>query len=258
MLTCPKCSNNRNEEDYECSFCGVIYSKIPKPINENVASQPKEINETANEEGTTNFDKHVGRSDFLPENRHVGNEINSNIVTTRGAKPLIIIIVCTLLLLIIIFAYNYILLQNHMDHVIRSDSRNEGISLNVHFSYYLDTDILVLNLKNIRSGTSRIDVFRAILQLAEKLKEKEFEKVILAFRGTDRYLLLGTYFAKLGKEYSFQNHVYTMRSFPENVFNTDGSKAFSSWTGGVLAVYAKQMEDFGDFHDNWYWNELDN
>ena len=64
------------------------------------------------------------------------------------------------------------------------------------------------------------------------------------------------YFRELGKEYDFQNPIYTARTFPENVYTLDGEKAFPSWTGGLIGVMGKQMEDFAEFHKQWYINDL--
>jgi len=60
----------------------------------------------------------------------------------------------------------------------------------------------------------------------------------------------------LGKEYSWQNPVYTIRTFPENLINLDGSMAYPEWTGGWLRVTGKQMEDFNNFHKKWYLEDI--
>jgi hypothetical protein len=46
-----------------------------------------------------------------------------------------------------------------------------------------------------------------------------------------------------------------MRTFPENLKTTEGYKAYSSWSGGLLGVLNQQMEDSNDFHDKWYMSE---
>ena len=60
----------------------------------------------------------------------------------------------------------------------------------------------------------------------------------------------------LGQEYEKQNPVYTMRTFPENVYGVDGTQAFGSWTGGLLGVLGKQMGDFSELHKQWYIADL--
>jgi len=57
-------------------------------------------------------------------------------------------------------------------------------------------------------------------------------------------------------EYESQNPVYTIRTFPENLYTIDGKNVYGEWTGGLLGVVTKQMEDFNDFHKKWYIDEM--
>ena len=67
-----------------------------------------------------------------------------------------------------------------------------------------------------------------------------------------KFVLEGDYFQTLGKEYGTQNPVYTMRTFPEKLYSPDGQRAFGRWSGGLLGIVGKQMEDFTEFHKQWY------
>ena len=72
-----------------------------------------------------------------------------------------------------------------------------------------------------------------------------------------RSLVLGSVCPKtLGEEYGQQNPIYTVRTFPENLFLTDGTNAYGQWTGGMLGVLGKQMEDFADFNKKWFLENL--
>ena len=100
------------------------------------------------------------------------------------------------------------------------------------------------------------DVFRVFLQFSDKVQSQRFTEVELLYKGKLKFRIAGDYFQTLGKEYSFQNPVYTMRSFPENLKNPDGTRAYAEWSGGILGVALKQMEDFNDFHKRWYLEDL--
>jgi hypothetical protein len=50
--------------------------------------------------------------------------------------------------------------------------------------------------------------------------------------------------------------VYVIRTFPEKLTTPGGVSAFLTWEGGLLGVANKQMEDFNDFHDQWYMQDL--
>ena len=114
---------------------------------------------------------------------------------------------------------------------------------------------MVVDLIAISDSNSTEDVFRVLLQIAREFKDTEFQSVILSYKGREKFLLEGSYFLKLGKEYGYQNPVYTARTLPENVYHLDGTQAFGTWTGGLLGVVSEQMEDYNEFHDEWWLND---
>ena len=50
--------------------------------------------------------------------------------------------------------------------------------------------------------------------------------------------------------------MYLLRTFPENTFSTNGTKAFPTWTGGVLGVMGKQMDDLNELAQDWFIEDL--
>jgi hypothetical protein len=114
----------------------------------------------------------------------------------------------------------------------------------------------VLDLRGLAASNSEADVFRVVLQFAAAQKEQKYSMVKLNFKGDTRFELKGEYFQTLGEEYGGQNPVYTMRTFPENLLRPDGTEAFEKWTGGLLGVMSRQMQDFSEFHKQWYLVDL--
>jgi len=167
-------------------------------------------------------------------------------------KFIIILPIIILIIICVVWLWNHLSLQQEMNSVIEGDYRNSGIEVSVHYAYYVNVNKLVYNLTSISGSKSPSDVFRVFLQFAEQIKGKEFSVIELEHNGKLKFIIDGSYFNQLGKEYSFQNPVYTMRTFPANLKNPDGSQAYSEWTGGLLGVLNKQMEDFNDFHKKWY------
>jgi hypothetical protein len=116
--------------------------------------------------------------------------------------------------------------------------------------------VLVFNLERVTSQNSPMDVFRTFLQFADAVKHKRYGRVELAHRGTTKFIMAGEYFAQLGAEYGEQNPIYTLRTFPEHLYRPDGTSAYGTWTGGMIGVLGKQMEDFNDVHRQWYIDDL--
>ena len=155
-----------------------------------------------------------------------------------------------------IYFFNFITLQSSINSKIAEDSRNNGISVGVHYKYYILTNTLVYNIRSISSDKAPVDVFRVFLQSSSKLKEKSFQKVELAYKGKSKFFIKGEYFKVLGSEYDTQNPIYTTRTFPENLYLLNGEPAYSQWTGGFLGVASKQMDDFKDAYTKWFLNDF--
>lgn len=172
----------------------------------------------------------------------------------RSRRPLLLLLL--VLLPLSVYGWNYLTLQRKMAEVMEKDPRNKGVEVSVHYKTYVNPFVLVYDLRGISGTNSRLDVTRVLLQFAQQVKDRKFERVELAFRGDTKFLLDGDYFQRLGREYSFQNLVYTTSHMPENLRRPDGSRAFESWTGGLLGVSMKQIQDFNGFHDQWYWRSL--
>lgn len=153
-----------------------------------------------------------------------------------------------------IYGINFFTLQQKMNTILTSS--NEGERVNVYYDYYINPKVLVYDLKGISEFDNRTIVFATFLKLAGDLKTRDFDTVKLCFRGKEKFKIKGEYFKRLGEEYEFQNPIYTIDHFPENLLKPDGTNAYSSWTGGELVVVMKQIKDFSDFNDKWYMNDL--
>ncbi len=160
------------------------------------------------------------------------------------------------LIITVVLAINYILVQRSLSTVLNSDTRNKGISALAHYDYLVNPKTLVFDLQVVSETNSPVDIFRVLLQFAATQKDCDYETVKLSFKGQTKFLLKGSYFKTLGVEFETQNPVYTMRTLPENVIKPDGTAAFGTWTGGWIGVFGKQMEDFIEFHKQWYINDL--
>ena len=157
-----------------------------------------------------------------------------------------------------VYIFNFVTLIQPTMSIVNEDSRNDGISLDVHYKFYVIPNVLEINLKNVPSDKAPADIFRVFLQTSSALKDKNFDKVELKFKGTLKFILNGDYYRQLGSEFEDQNPMYTMRTLPENLYNPNGEPSYSKWEGGMLGVLGKQMEDFNDFNKKWYMDEMIN
>ena len=160
------------------------------------------------------------------------------------------------LTIIVAFLLNLLTLQLPVNERIKTDSRNDGIKVRVHYKYYVIPGTLIINIKQLPSTFAPADVFRVFLLTTSTLKNKNFERVELASKGITKFFILGEYFSKLGSEYGEQNVVYTIRTFPENLYLPDGESAYSKWSGGMLGVLSQQMDDFNNMCKRWFLDDF--
>jgi hypothetical protein len=129
--------------------------------------------------------------------------------------------------------------------ILKEDSRNVGVNINLHYKYFILPSTVIFNIKSLSGEKSASDVFRVFLNAAASLKNKTFTKVELYSKGKIKFFVKGTYFKQLGEEYGDQNVIYTIRTFPENLFLYDGTGAYQQWSGGWLGVISKKMVSRG-------------
>jgi hypothetical protein len=151
-----------------------------------------------------------------------------------------------------IWAANYLTVDKPLKNVLSADPRNHVCKARAHFGGWLDPEILVYDVTGVSADASRLDIFRTFLEYAEAMKDHHFTKVVLASHGTSKFSIDGNYFQELGREYSTQNPMYTIRTFPPHLAAMDGTKPFSEYEGGILGVLQKEMEQFTEFSNEWY------
>ena len=150
-----------------------------------------------------------------------------------------------------ILLINYSLLSIPSNSAISGDSRNDGVDIWVHYEYFINPGTLVFDLRSVGGDKSTADVFRVLFQVAEKFQGKRFDKVILSSKGKRKFYIEGSYFKEIGSSFSYQNPMYLLRTFPENTFLLNNTKAYATWTGGALGVMGKQMEDLNELAKYW-------
>jgi len=141
-------------------------------------------------------------------------------------RHLYIFVAIVISVIIIIYGVNYFQLQSNMNKILREDQRNQGITVSVHYENYINPNNLVYDLKSVSNNNSMADVFRIFLQFSDSVKGKMFDSVILNFNGTPKFKLGGSDFNTIGKEYSSQNPIYTIRAFPEKLKKLDDTQAY--------------------------------
>lgn len=134
----------------------------------------------------------------------------------------------------------------------RALSSEDDAAVLVYRHWLVSPSAIVFDVRSIEPNHSMAGMDRMLFKTAEALKDQSFDRVILAHRGTGKFVLPGDYFKVIGESYEYQNPVYTMRTMQERLQKLDGYPAFETWTGGWLGVLGKQLEDHNQFHMRWW------
>ncbi len=153
-----------------------------------------------------------------------------------------------------IAAVNYFMLHKPVTDRMAADSRNSGISLLIHYKYGIVPGTVIFDLRTIAGSKAPLDLWRVFFQGASVLATmgRSPANVQLQRSGNTVFVLKGEDFLKLGAEFeNGQNPVFLLRTLPEKLANADGTAAYQAWTGGLLGVVGKQMEDLSDAGRRW-------
>jgi len=154
--------------------------------------------------------------------------------------------------LAVLGSWNYFGVYGPASSAMAEDSRKEKLSARVHRQYGLSSSTIVFDLRNLEEDGSTTGVMSALFRSARALKDSRFERVVLSYKGRPKFYLQGEYFQTLGNDFGTNNPIYLLRTLPQNVYKLDGTKAFGTWTGGVLVVATKQLEDLNELSQQWY------
>src|SRR5882672_12152806 len=100
-----------------------------------------------------------------------------------------------------VVAWNYFGAHRPMAERLAQDVRNEKVTLWAYHQYGLVPGALVIDLKGFSDDAAMVDIMRTVLHAADAHKDKRFERVVLAYKGTSKFMLDGDYYQTLGRAY---------------------------------------------------------
>lgn len=124
-----------------------------------------------------------------------------------------------------------------------------------YYRWGVTPNVIVFDIHDLEPTASAASVIGDLIRFAGRMRDREFDAVHLAWRGETRFILPGRDFSRIGREVDFQNPVYTVRTLPEQLLTPAGVPAFSQWTGGVLGVLGRQMDDVNTMAAHWFIND---
>jgi len=153
--------------------------------------------------------------------------------------------------------YNFVSAENPLRQSLAEDPVGKRASIYAYHQYGVNPSSIVFDIWDLPYDASAADVTRFLFDYAASVRERRFDKVYFAYHGKAKFVMSGVDFRELGDERNFgQNPLFLSRTLPEKLRLPDGRAAYDTWTGGLLGVSMKQMQDFIDMHRKWYLDDM--
>lgn len=155
--------------------------------------------------------------------------------------------------LLLVWGANEVFLAGPVRRALRDDTRNTSFTLRAHYAYYVNPTTVVFNLTRVQD-VAPVDLFRALFQATGAVAQsgQHPTRIVLARAGRPVFHMLGDQAVEIGSAFTAsENPVYLIRTLPEKLYEIDGRAAYQTWTGGMLGVLSRQMEDATDAARRW-------
>jgi phage FluMu protein Com len=183
--------------------------------------------------------------------RRVRNQVKFERVTMQMPalrRARLVFVGTPVLATVIGYVANFLFLQQPMNEILQSNPAFNGMSVSAHYEYWLVPGVVVYDLKRLGNESTPLQVHTAFLEYARRMKDREFERVLLRYRGQQRFVLEGEEFRRAGLEYANRNFAWVLFDLPKRFVPT-GRSAPPPTTADADALL--------EFHRRWYADDLD-
>ena len=142
------------------------------------------------------------------------------------------------------YSANLFLLQEPVNQVLKENSAFAGMQVSAHYEYWVVPGVVEYDLREVSLKQTPINVHKALLEFAKKVKDKRYSRIDLSYKGTTKFSIDGDSFQRLGTEYAKENWDFVLRSF---------AGLFRAESGAKTVDPAR--DPLVQFHKQWYGND---
>jgi len=143
----------------------------------------------------------------------------------------------------LIFTYNYSTLQRPMNRVVEQDARNAGVRVSTYFDDYVDTDIIVFDVRAVGPPAGYAGLFRVFFQFAREMQGRKIEEVILAYNGRHKFKINGDDFLELGASFGTIQPKQLLWEMARNMRLLNGRLVMSHIPSNYAALLQNNLND---------------
>lgn len=147
-------------------------------------------------------------------------------------------VVATVSISAFVFTFNYTCLQRPMNKVLEQDARNRGVRVSVYYDSYVDTDIIVFDVRLVGPPAGYAGMFRSFFQFAREMQGNDIDEVVLSYRGNHKLKIRGDDFLELGASFGTMQPKQLLWQLAQNLRLLNGQLVMSRIPGN----YAKLLQ----------------
>ncbi|HPM76417.1 MAG TPA: hypothetical protein PK961_04945 [bacterium] len=138
----------------------------------------------------------------------------------------------------LVFGFNYFNLQRPVNRILEQDERNAGVRVSVYYDSYVDTDMIVFDVRFVGPPAGYPGLFRVFFQFAREMQGRDIENVMLAYNGRQKLKIKGDDFQELGASFGAMQPRQLLWELARNLRLLNGRLVMSNIPGD----YAKMLE----------------
>ena len=185
--------------------------------------------------------------------KHWARTVRSQLRFERVSMPMpafrkakLVFVGTPVLATIIGYTANFLFLQQPMNEILQNNAAFQGMTVSAHYEYWIVPGVVVYDLKGLGDSSTPLQVHTAFLEYAKAMKDHQFDRVVLRWRGRERFALDGQTFQKAGLEYAKRNFGFVLFDLPRLFEPLDPQDRPDTADADALM----------NFHREWYGEDL--
>lgn len=110
---------------------------------------------------------------------------------------------------------------------------------------------VIFDVRRARDDARLIDPLHLFFQFGAKIEPMDASRIWMAAAGRAIFSVEKSQYSALSREYISGGQIVAFRLWPQSLKRPSGDQAFQAWSGGILDVLNRQLEDLNKALREW-------
>jgi hypothetical protein len=141
------------------------------------------------------------------------------------------------------YALNFFLLQRPLNRVVMSDARNTGVRVGASYKSRYSFGVIVFDVRGVAPPAGAAGVLRTFLQFAHELQGRHIDEVIIAYRGQQKFKMMGEDFIGLGASVGTTQPKHLLMEMAHNLRYLNNKLVLNNLPGNYASLLRESLHD---------------